>query len=111
MFLGGAQLGFLIFSSIQCDFEIQHSKYGDGSDPNPNGPNWKACKRTLYSQTGLGIRVVIYIAGKIISGIAPPRILDRHNFNVKKVIAMDMNLEEYVQVRRIRRYEANHFQS
>ncbi|GMI08900.1 hypothetical protein TrVE_jg2098 [Triparma verrucosa] len=81
-FVGLAQLSFLIFSSIQC--EAEEGRY-------------HRCSRTLYSQTGLGIMVVLYLSIKIVTGLVPDHILDRHIVSVKKVVALDLNLEEKVQ--------------
>ncbi|GMH91599.1 hypothetical protein TL16_g12100 [Triparma laevis f. inornata] len=81
-FVGLAQLSFLIFSSIQCEGD-------EGS--------YHQCSRTLYSQTGLGIMVVLYLSIKIVTGLVPDHILDRHIVSVEKVVALDLNLEEKVQ--------------
>ena len=43
MLIGLAEISFLMFSSVQC----------------ANRSNWRECERTLYSQTCIGIMVVV----------------------------------------------------
>ena len=83
VFFGLAQLGFLMFSSIQCDGNLDKTEVD----------HWENCNRTLYSQTALGIFVVIYLIIKITSGIAPVRLLEKHMVSVNKILAMDLNSE------------------
>ncbi|GMH63274.1 hypothetical protein TL16_g03669 [Triparma laevis f. inornata] len=81
-FMGFAQLGFLTFSSIQCEAEEDH---------------WSDCNRTLYSQTGLGFMVVIYTAITLISGLAPKRILEKHVIPTKDILSMNLTVQQIVQ--------------
>lgn len=57
-----AQLTFLLFSSVQCERSEN---------------DWRQCNRTLYSQTGLGKIVSLYIMSKIIFSIFPEVDLER----------------------------------
>ena len=41
------------------------------------GLNWRACKRSLYSQTGLGVLVGLYTVITLVSGVAPKRVRAR----------------------------------
>ena len=41
--------------------------------------------------------VALFTTIKLLSGVVPKRILDRHAISPKKVIAMDLNIEEAVQ--------------
>lgn len=56
VFIGLAQLAFLMFGSIQCD---------------GNSTGYMECRRTLYSQVGLSAMVSLYIIIKLISGAVP----------------------------------------
>ena len=85
--LGLGQLSFLIFSSIQCE-NAKHEGVAYF---------YLECSRTLYSQTGLGYMVVLFLIIKIVSSIAPKRILDKHIVSFKKVLAVDLNFNEFVQ--------------
>ncbi|GMI18350.1 hypothetical protein TrLO_g7895 [Triparma laevis f. longispina] len=76
-------LAFLMFASIQCE--------------NSNSDDWRQCNRTLISQTGLSFMIALYAIIKILSGVVPEHILEKHVFSMKKVVAMKMNAEESVQ--------------
>lgn len=80
--IGLAQLAFLIFSSIQCKRQTD---------------NIYKCNGTLYSQTGLGGVVAIYTIIKIISGIAPKHLVEKYIVPLRKIVTLDLNLEEKVQ--------------
>ena len=81
---GLAQLVFLAFSSVQCLSEARVEGGGD----------WKACKRSLYSQTGLGGLVALYTIIMFMTGVAPKRYIDRHIIKPKMIAKMDLDLEE-----------------
>ncbi|GMH88692.1 hypothetical protein TrST_g13661 [Triparma strigata] len=98
VFIGLAQLAFLIFRAIQCKGEVREMERCVAWDENHQEYeikcDWRQCNRTLFAQTGLGMMVTIYIGVKIISGLAPKRILDKHIVQTKKIVAMDLNLVE-----------------
>ena len=52
------------------------------------------CKRSLYSQTGLGGLVAEYTILLLVSGIAPRKYIDRHIIKLKKIATMDLNVKE-----------------
>ena len=81
--VGLGQLVFLAFSSIQCLNEAT-----------VEGHDWRECKRSLYSQTGLGGLVVEFTILLLVSGIAPKKYIDRHIIKPKKIATMDLNLKE-----------------
>ena len=83
LIVGLGQLLFLAFSSVQCLNEA-----------NVEGLGWTECKRSLYSQNGLGGLVAEYTILLLVSGIAPRKYIDRHMIKPKKIAAMDLNLEE-----------------
>ena len=83
LIVGLGQLIFLAFSSIQCVNEA-----------NVEGRDWRECKRSLYSQTGLGSLVAEYTIIMLVSGVAPRKYIDRHIIKPKKIATMDLNLEE-----------------
>ena len=60
LIVGLGQLIFLAFSSVQCLNEAS-----------AEGHDWTECKRSLYSQTGLGGLVAEYTIIELVSGIAP----------------------------------------
>ena len=76
-----AQLAFLVFSSVQCESEINYAA----------GGTFKNCNRTLYAQTGIGLGVVTILLIKIISSLAPKRLLDIHALSMKQVVGLRMN--------------------
>ncbi|GMI09881.1 hypothetical protein TrVE_jg13446 [Triparma verrucosa] len=82
MIIGLGQLAFLMFASIQCD---------------GNADDWRQCNRTLFSQTGLSGMVTLFTIIKLASGVVPKRILNKHVISPRKVLAMDLNVEEAVQ--------------
>ncbi|GMH80284.1 hypothetical protein TL16_g08484 [Triparma laevis f. inornata] len=82
MLVGLGQLAFLMFASIQCD---------------GNADDWTRCRRTLYSQVGLSGMVTLFTIIKLLSGVVPKRILDKHVISPKKVLAMDLNAEQAAQ--------------
>ncbi|GMH75633.1 hypothetical protein TL16_g06825 [Triparma laevis f. inornata] len=82
MLVGLGQLAFLMFASIQCDGKTD---------------DWTQCSRTLLSQAGLSGMVTLFTVIKLLSGVVPKRILERHVISPKKVLAMDLNAEEAVQ--------------
>ena len=83
LFVGLSQLLFLAFSSIQCVYEAKLE-----------GKDWKACKRSLYSQTGLGGLVALYTIITLMSGVVPRKYIEQHIVKSKKIIRMDLNLKE-----------------
>ena len=85
LLIGLAQLGFLLFSSVQCEAEVQEWN------------SWTECSRTLFSQTGLGVMICLYLGVKILSRLAPKNILDKHLLSARSVFAMDLNMEGFVQ--------------
>ena len=72
---------FLAFSSIQCEGEAEIE-----------GNDWKSCRRSLQSQTGLGGLVATFVLAKLMLGIAPKKYLDKHTINLKKIVRMELNL-------------------
>lgn len=76
-----AQLTFLIFSSIQCH----------ASQDSSNFEFWMECNRTLFAQTGLGLIVVLFMGIRIVSGVAPKYIVERHTISIKKIATMRLN--------------------
>ena len=86
LLIGLAQLGFLLFSSVQCAAEVQALSQ-----------NWKKCNRTLYSQTGLGTLISLYLGVKILSRLAPKNILDKHHVSMRSVFAMDLKVQGFVE--------------
>ncbi|GMI17772.1 hypothetical protein TrLO_g3271 [Triparma laevis f. longispina] len=83
--IGLGQLAFLAFPSIQCG-----KRNADG--------DWRQCNRTLYSQAGLSTMVALYVVIKLlVRGFVPERILEKHTISHKKIVAMKMNVEEFVQ--------------
>ena len=84
--LGLAQLAFLLFASIQCDANAKEA-----------GLRWQQCRRTLFSQTGLGGLVAIFGIIKLVSGVVPLHILTKHTVSMEKVVAMNVRLDEAVQ--------------
>ena len=83
LIVGLGQLIFLAFSSIQCLNEAS-----------VEGEDWTECKRSLYSQTGLGGLVAEYTILLLMSGVAPKKYIDRHIIKPKKIATMHLNLEE-----------------
>ena len=83
LIVGLGQLLFLAFSSVQCLNEATIEGLG-----------WTECKRSLFSQTGLGGLIALYRIIEIVSGIAPKKYIDRHIIKPKKIATMDLNLEE-----------------
>ncbi|GMI46432.1 hypothetical protein TrCOL_g1227 [Triparma columacea] len=82
MFVGLGQITFLMLGAIQC---------------NGNADDWRDCNRTLISQTGLGGMVTIYTIFKLVSGVVPKRILEKHTISMKKFLSMDLNAGEALQ--------------
>lgn len=76
------QLSLLLFSAVQCEREVD---------------NWRQCHRTLYSQTSLGVMVVAFIGIKLVFGVVPQHILDRHVVSINQVVEFDLNMEELAQ--------------
>ena len=72
-----------MFGSIQCD------RANDG--------DWGQCERTLYSQTGLSFIVGAYTTIKILTGVVPKKILDKHTVSLKDVLGVTMDVEAVVQ--------------
>ena len=56
--------------------------------------NWHACKRSLFSQTGVGALVSLFTTITLLSGVAPKKYIDRHIVKPNKIVTMDLNLEE-----------------
>lgn len=83
LFVGTAQLLFLVSGTIQCEGKVN---------------DLTQCNRTLYSQTGLGLLVVVYLGIKIFINFAPKYILDKHIISIKKIVPMNLNLREKVLV-------------
>lgn len=91
MFVGGItgllQLAFLMFSSIQCDISMT----------NYENQSWRECKRTTYSQTGVGVMVAFFIMLKIIAGVIPKKVLAKHFVSIRQIISMNLNFLEFLQ--------------
>jgi len=87
LFVGVGQLVFLALSSVQCE-----------NEKSLEGESWYECKRSLYSQTGLGFQVGVATIVLLLSGIVPSKYLDRHVLKVEKIVAMDLTVDEIVQV-------------
>ena len=68
-------------------------KKGESDCPHSDHP-WRECKRSFYSQTGLGGLVALYTIIELVSGITPRKYIDRHIVKPKKIATMDLNLEE-----------------
>ena len=83
LIVGLGQLIFLAFSSIQCLNEAS-----------VEGHDWTECKRSLYSQAGLGGLVAEYTILLLVSGIVPRKYIDRHIIKLKRIATMDLNLEQ-----------------
>ncbi|GMH73979.1 hypothetical protein TL16_g06338 [Triparma laevis f. inornata] len=86
LLIGLGQLIFLTFASIQCKANAAVAN-----------KDWRECNRTLASQTGLAALVTMFVVVKVLSGIVPKKILDKHIVSLKKVVTMDLNLNESVQ--------------
>jgi len=91
MLVGLGQLLFLMFGSIQCSKSPK-------PPANQDCEGLDCCNRTLYSQFGLSSMVALFTIIKLISGVVPKQILRKHTISLKKVIAMDMNFKESLQV-------------
>eukprot|EP00519_Triparma_laevis_P004294 CAMPEP_0182514400 /NCGR_PEP_ID=MMETSP1321-20130603/35669_1 /TAXON_ID=91990 /ORGANISM="Bolidomonas sp., Strain RCC1657" /LENGTH=1209 /DNA_ID=CAMNT_0024721593 /DNA_START=151 /DNA_END=3777 /DNA_ORIENTATION=+ len=92
LLLGSIKLTFLVFTSIKCETELrEEEEKSDLEQP------WRACNRTLYSQTGLGIMIIIYLTLTVLSGIASTSVREDHTVNLKKAWTMDMDFAESVQ--------------
>ncbi|GMH84162.1 hypothetical protein TL16_g09835 [Triparma laevis f. inornata] len=91
VFVGGItgllQLAFLMFSSIQCDISMT----------NYENQSWRECKRTTYSQTGVGVMVAFFILLKIIGGVIPKKVLAKHFVSIRQIISMNLNFLEFLQ--------------
>ncbi|GMH88119.1 hypothetical protein TL16_g11064 [Triparma laevis f. inornata] len=102
VFIGLAQLAFLIFSAIQCEGEVDKlgkcRKWDENHKEYEVPCDWRQCNRTLYAQTGLGMMVAVYVGVKIVSGLAPKRLLNKHTVQANKIVAMDLNWQEKIQV-------------
>ena len=83
LIVGLGQLIFLAFSSVQCLNEAS-----------VEGLDWTECKRSLYSQTGLGGLVAEYTVLLLVSGVAPRKYIDRHIIKPKKIVMMNLNVKE-----------------
>ena len=96
MIVGFGQISFLAFSSIQCLSEAKVEAEKDGFNWNEN--SWLLCKRSLFSQTGLGCLVASYTIITLITGMAPKKYIERHTVDIKKIVTMSLTLEETVVV-------------
>ena len=85
--VGLGQIVFLAFSSIQCY-----------SEANQNGDEWYECKRSLWSQTGLGGMIAGVTIVLLVGGIAPPKYIERHTPKIQKIASMDLNRGEKIQL-------------
>ena len=106
LMLGTIKLTFLVFTSIKCETELwEEEEQSDLEHP------WRACNRTLYSQTGLGIMIIIYLTLTVLSGIASTSVLEDHTVTLKKAWTMKMDFAESVQCCGVRtaRIEATSF--
>ena len=83
LIVGLGQLIFLAFSSVQCLNEATIE-----------GHDWRECKRSLYSQAGLGGLVAEYTILLLVSGVAPKKYIDRHIIKLERIATMNLNLEE-----------------
>ena len=86
--IGLGQLVFLLFSSLQCDVSNTDFHWRE---------EWKECRRTLYSQTGLGCLSALYYVLKVVSGVVPLRILDRHILKSADIVAMNLNSRQMIE--------------
>jgi len=84
MIMGLGQLSFLLFASIQCHITAS-----------AEGESWRTCRRTLYSQTGLGGMICFFILLKAVSGMAPRHLLEKHMVSLKRVVTMNLNVYEF----------------
>mmetsp|Transcript_2598 Transcript_2598/g.4916 ORF Transcript_2598/g.4916 Transcript_2598/m.4916 type:complete len:1010 (+) Transcript_2598:83-3112(+) len=82
--VGLGQLIFLVFSSIQCDTATM-----------AEGEGWENCRRTLYSQTGLGCLTALVIVLRLVSGVVPPKIMKRHVLGPDRIVTMDLSVKEF----------------
>ena len=106
LLLGTIKLTFLVFTSIKCETELwEEEEKSELEHP------WRACNRTLYSQTGLGIMIIIYLTLTVLSGNASTFVLEDHTVTLKKAWTMDMDFAESVQCCGVRtaRIEATSF--
>ncbi|GMH69308.1 hypothetical protein TL16_g05125 [Triparma laevis f. inornata] len=94
LIIGLGRLAFLLFASIQYDGKPKVDKDGNNGD-------WRLCNRTLISQTGLSGMISLYVIIKLLSGVVPEHILEKHVLSMKKVVAMKMNAEKSVQAFRL----------
>ena len=83
LIVGLGQLVFLTFSSIQCLNEASVEDL-----------DWRECKRSLYSQAGLGGLVAEYTILLLVSGVAPKKYIDKHIIKSRRIATMNLNLEE-----------------
>ena len=86
LLIGLAQLGSLLFSSIQCEAEVEEWSH-----------SWRDCTRTLFSQTGLGAMICLYLGPKILSRLVSKNILDKHLVSMRSIFAMDLKIEGFVE--------------
>ncbi|GMI13078.1 hypothetical protein TrLO_g1890 [Triparma laevis f. longispina] len=84
LIIGLSQLTFLIFTSIQCERSV--------------GGEWRQCKRTLVSQTGLGGIIGGFVAFRILSGLVPAAILRRRSVSPKKLLSMHLTSRDFLKM-------------
>ena len=85
--LGGAQLTFLMFDPIRCD----GLWFADNND-------WRECKRSLFSQLGLGSIVATFVTLRVFSGLIPRKLREKHIVKMKSLVTMRMRAGDVVQV-------------
>ena len=85
-----------------CEQDQKSASLNPISDCHPRhrleGRSWKECRRGLHAQAGLGGLVSLYVLIKLVSGVAPKKYVDRHTVKLKKVVTLELSLEEIVQV-------------
>lgn len=53
--------------------------------------------RSLYAQTGLGAMVAIFVVIKLMSGIIPKHLIQKHIVSVEKIVTMNMTGPEKIE--------------
>ena len=71
--IGGAQLTFLMFDPIRCD----GLWFNDSDD-------WSVCKRSLFSQLGLGAIVATFTTLRVFSGLIPKYYREKHIVKMRR---------------------------
>ena len=79
LLVGLGQLAFLMFSSVQCENEARM-----------NGRDWRDCKRSLFSQSGLGGMISLFTIIKLLSGIVPKKYIEKHIVTIEMFMSMKL---------------------